>query len=94
METTPVAAPLDLDVRLLEETGRDICIRARTYPVGEAGGVIQFACNNVHDELLREALQLRTGREVEFVRADGPTLEYQIKRISGKGGALEEGGIL
>jgi type II secretory ATPase GspE/PulE/Tfp pilus assembly ATPase PilB-like protein len=89
------AAPdMDLDVRLLEEAGRDICIRARTYPVGEKDGVLWFACQNVHDELLRESLQLRTGKPVEFVRADGPTLEYQVKRISGRGGALEEGGIL
>ncbi len=85
---------LDLDMRLLEEAGRDICIRARTYPVGERDGALLFACQNVNDELLREALHLRTGREIQFLRADGPTLEYQVKRISGKSGALEEGGIL
>lgn len=84
---------LQLNPALLDEVGRDICIRCRTYPVADRDGVLVFAAQNAADELLREALQLRTGREVEFRRADGPTLEYQIKRISGKG-ALEEGGIL
>jgi len=85
---------LDLHPGLLEEVGRDICIRCRTYPIGEEDGVLVFAAQNTGDELLREALQLRTGRDVDFRKADGPTLEYQLKRISGKAGALEEGGIL
>jgi type II secretory ATPase GspE/PulE/Tfp pilus assembly ATPase PilB-like protein len=84
----------NLNPALLDEVGRDICIRCRTYPVAEKGGVIIFAVQNASDELLREALQLRTGKTVEFRRADGPTVEYQIKRIGGKAGALEEGGIL
>ncbi|HKP97697.1 MAG TPA: GspE/PulE family protein [Fibrobacteria bacterium] len=85
---------LALNPALLDEVGRDICIRCRTYPVASAGNVLFFAAQNVNDELLREALQLRSGKDVEFRKADGPTLEYQIKRISGKAGALEEGGIL
>jgi type II secretory ATPase GspE/PulE/Tfp pilus assembly ATPase PilB-like protein len=84
---------LDLNPALLDEVGRDICIRCRTYPVSMEEGVLVFAAQNPHDELLREALQLRAGREIEFRKADGPTLEYQLKRISGKSGALE-GGIL
>ena len=83
-----------MDPALLEEVGRDICIRCRTYPVSLAGNVLLCAAQNANDELLREALQLRTGREVEFVKADAPTLEYQLKRISGKAGGLEDGGIL
>ena len=85
---------LDLNPALLEDVGRDICIRCRAYPVTLDGNVMVFAAQNPNDELLREALQLRVGREVEFLKADGPTLEYQLKRISGKSGALEEGGIL
>ncbi len=85
---------LDLNPVLLNEVGRDICIRCRTYPVSMNLNIMVFAAQNVTDELLREALELRTGRTVEFLKADGPTLEYQIKRISGKAGALEEGGIL
>jgi type II secretory ATPase GspE/PulE/Tfp pilus assembly ATPase PilB-like protein len=85
---------MTLNPALLEEVGRDICIRCRTYPVNMDGDVLVFASLNVNDELLREALQLRSGREVEFIKADGPTLEYQLKRISGKAGGLEEGGIL
>ena len=85
---------LDLEPSLLDAVGRDICIRCRTYPIAEAAGGLIFAAQNVNDELLREALQLRTGKPVDFRKADAPTLEYQIKRISGSAGALEEGGIL
>ena len=85
---------MDLDTALIEAVGRDICVRCRTYPVALEGEVLVCAAQNVNDELLREALQLRSGREVEFVKADGPTLEYQLKRIAGKSGAMEEGGIL
>ncbi len=85
---------LDLNPKLLEEVGRDICIRCRTYPVLLENKTLVFATQNIHDELLREALQLRTGYEVEFRKVEGPALEYQIKRLSGKSGALEEGGIL
>ena len=85
---------LELNTALLDEVGRDICIRCRTYPVALESNALIFASANIHDEILREALQLRSGRAVEFRKADGPTLEYQIKRISGKAGALEAGGIL
>ncbi len=85
---------LDLLPALLEEVGSDICIRSRTYPIASKDGVIVFAAQNPNDELLREVLQLRTGRTVEFRKVDAPTLEYQLKRISGKSGLLEAGGIL
>ncbi len=94
METREAVDGLRLDPVLLEEVGRDICIRCRTYPVSLVGEVLLCAAQNANDELLREALQLRTGREVEFVKADSPVLEYQLKRISGKSGATDDGGIL
>ncbi|MDQ3001383.1 MAG: GspE/PulE family protein [Fibrobacterota bacterium] len=85
---------LDLNPALLDEVGRDICIRCRTYPVAMEEGILVFAAQNPNDELLREALQLRAGREVGLRKADGPTLEYQLKRIIGKSGPSGEGGIL
>jgi type IV pilus assembly protein PilB len=91
-QDAPAGSPPD--PALLDEVGRDICVRCRTYPVSLRGGVLLCAAQNIHDELLREALQLRTGREVEFVKADAPTLEYQLKRISGGSGGMGEGGIL
>ncbi len=84
----------EINLALLDDVGRDICIRSRTYPVDIVDGVLVFAANNLNDELLREALQLRTGRPVEFRKTDAPTLEFQVKRITGKSGALEDGGIL
>jgi type II secretory ATPase GspE/PulE/Tfp pilus assembly ATPase PilB-like protein len=84
----------EINLALLDEVGRDICIRSRTYPVEIQNDAMIFAAQNINDELLREALQLRTGRTVEFRKTDPQTLEFQVKRISGKSGPLEEGGIL
>jgi len=85
---------LRVDPVLLEELGRDICIRCRTFPISRSSGILLCAVQNPNDELLREALQLRSGCEVEFVRAEAPVLEYQLKRIAGKVGGPENGGIL
>jgi hypothetical protein len=63
---------LELNPALLDEVGRDICIRCRTYPILSTHDGLVFAAQNVNDELLREALQLRSGKDVEFRKADGP----------------------
>lgn len=85
---------MELNLDLLELVGRDICIRCRTYPIALESKTLILANQNIYDEILREAIQLRTGYQVEFRKADGPTLEYQVKRISGKSGAADDGGIL
>jgi type II secretory ATPase GspE/PulE/Tfp pilus assembly ATPase PilB-like protein len=94
LDTREAIDGLRLDPALLEEVGRDICIRCRTYPVSLLGEVLLCAAQNANDELLREALQLRTGREVEFVKAEAQVMEYQLKRIAGKSGGSDGGGIL
>jgi type II secretory ATPase GspE/PulE/Tfp pilus assembly ATPase PilB-like protein len=94
LDTREAADGLRLDPALLEEVGRDICIRCRTYPVSRVGEALLYAAQNANDELLREALQLRTGREVEFIKAEAQVMEYQLKRIAGKAGGSDDGGIL
>ena len=82
------------DLALLESVGKDICLRARVYPVGKnAEGVVLFATGEPSDELLREALQLRLDASIEFVLAEKRELDEHLSRLSGakfdsQGGSL------
>ncbi len=85
---------LRLNPALLEQVGKDICLRCRTYPIAEKHSALVFAIQNIHDEILREYLQIRSDKQIIFYKADSETIDYQLKRITNKNNGMEDKGLL
>ncbi|MFC1584979.1 GspE/PulE family protein [Fibrobacterota bacterium] len=81
------------DMSLAHEIGKDFCVRSRCYPFSRSGDTYRVAAET-YDELLIEALQLRTEKKVELCEVDPRNLETQIRLIAGDTSRDHQGGTM
>jgi len=69
------------NLNLLPVIGKDLCLRAKIYPIDGDEQQITLACLK-HDELLLELLHLKLGIGVDLQPVPENILEEELKRIS------------
>ncbi len=70
-----------VNIDLIHEIGADFCIRSRCYPVSLEGSLFTIAIEK-SSQLLLEALELRTEKQIQFVKVTASILEDQIRMMA------------
>jgi type II secretory ATPase GspE/PulE/Tfp pilus assembly ATPase PilB-like protein len=79
---------------LSESVGRDICLRAKVFPLGREWGEVVFAASIAADELLREALSLRLGEPVKLVAKSPDFLAEGLHQVEALAEKAEGEGLI
>ncbi|MBF0432717.1 MAG: type II/IV secretion system protein [Fibrobacteria bacterium] len=75
----------EVDIELSLELGKNFCVSSKCYPIGLSNDGYEIAVAK-YDELLLEALQLRTEKNIRLIELETRTFESQLKKIAESSG--------